>query len=225
LIEQRTAVIDWTNTESNADIVGEFAEDEDQSQGRPRLAAAIEACRKLGASLVVASTEVIGQGNPFYPRIMSVPVIKLPAPDRPLGHVKTVPAGTPSGLSLHFDNHAEGLRSDVYLCNNCTEPLGGATVRLTGATMDLVGEIDRCTAFAGQYPLSGPYVTPTQVVPIHTLEPGTAFLLTDYDDVLDGDLILVFDVSYIAPDGSAKKERAVIGKGGRPDTFVTVLPL
>jgi hypothetical protein len=196
LIEQRTAFAAWKNSHRDIETIAELTEDECRPNGRPILKAAIDQCQKSGASLVVGSTEAIGRGSPFYPRILSVPLIKLPTPNRPLGHVKPIPPDAPIGLSLHFDSHAEGLRSDVYLCNGSAEFTHDVVVHILGTTMSFSDGVYPPSE-ADKSAVSGDaYTTPTQIVRIETLPPGAASLITDYDALLDGDFIFVFEVSY-----------------------------
>ena len=196
LIEQRTAFAAWNNSHRDIETIAELTEDESHPDKRPVLKTAIDRCQKSGATLVVVSTEAIGRGSPFYPRIVSVPIIKLPTPDRPLGFVKPIPPDAPAGLSLYFDNHAEGLRSDVYLCNGSTEFTHDVVVHILGTTMSFSDRVYPASE-ADKSAVSGDaYTTPTQIVRIETLSSGAASLITDYDALLDGDFILVFEVSY-----------------------------
>ena len=76
--EQFEGVSAWARTGSHQ-VVAEFCEDENENGlgPRPALRAAVSACKKQNACLVIASTEPIGRGKPFHPRIVSVPTIKL----------------------------------------------------------------------------------------------------------------------------------------------------
>jgi hypothetical protein len=224
LIEQRTAFAAWKDSHRDIETIAELTEDECRPNGRPILKAAIDQCQKSGASLVVGSTEAIGRGNPFYPRILSVPLIKLPTSNRPLGHVKPIPPSAPIGLSLHFDSHAEGLRSDVYLCNGSTEFIHGGVVRILGTTMSFSDEAYPASG-ANSSTLSGDaYTTPTQIVRVETLPPGAASLITDYDALVDGDFILVFEVSYTFQ-SQTQQARAVMEKNASPTNFFTLKPI
>ncbi|XIA66782.1 recombinase family protein [Bradyrhizobium sp. TZ2] len=71
LEEQRAAVQSWL-TSHPATVKAEYIEPETDGFSRPHLREAIEACRQIGATLLIARTEAVGSGEPFSPRITSV---------------------------------------------------------------------------------------------------------------------------------------------------------
>ncbi|OJW65796.1 MAG: hypothetical protein BGO65_07665 [Afipia sp. 64-13] len=196
--------------------MAEFNEDESQLDGRPALQAAINLCQKLNATLIIASTEAIGHGPPFYPRIASVPVIKLPPPERPVGNTKPAPLNAPSGLSLYFDNHAEQRVVDVYLCNGSDHPVTSVALQVVNASLDFT----TCTLPINTTPRKGVYVTTTETKHVNQLPAKTACLITNYDILIDGDFLLISQMQWVIPNGAMVAGRAIVDKGHSAKGFV-----
>ena len=138
-------------------IVGQFTEEEGEHAGRPALAKAAALCKAQRATLVIVSTQAIGSGAPFEPRIVSVPVKILPQPNRPTLPVIPVPANSSAEVSLYLGAVHSG-RTPVYLCNPKTVPLLNVTVTAGGFSTDIPYD-QRCEpcavtikAFAGVAP-------------------------------------------------------------------------
>ncbi|GAA3842958.1 hypothetical protein GCM10022626_08280 [[Pseudomonas] carboxydohydrogena] len=165
--------------------------------------------------MLIASTEAIGHGEPFYPRILSVPFIKPPWPRRASGYIKPTAKNAPEGFSLFFDNHAEGYESDIYLCNGSDGTIANITARLVGATAVLDDLSPTATANDSRL-----LVTSTETRCMESLQPGHMGLLSGYNAIFDGDFLLICDLIYRVGDGSEAKARTIVDKGYNGRGFV-----
>ncbi|MBN8969353.1 MAG: recombinase family protein [Rhizobiales bacterium] len=213
--EQRSAIAGWVASHKDCKVVAEHTEYENGCSERPILKAAMQECKEKGACLLIASTEAIGHGEPFYPRISSVPFIKLPSPRRAPGYIKPAAKNAPEGLSLFFDNHAEGYESDIYLCNESDNTIANITARLVGTTAAL--DDLSSTAMANDSRL---LVTSTETRCMESLPARHMGLLSGYNAMFDGDFLLICDLVYRAEDDSKAKARAIVDKGHNGCGFV-----
>lgn len=204
--EQNSGVAIWTASDDTHQIIAEYMEDEDRLGSRPALRAAVAACKRQNASLLIASTEAIGRGKPFHPRVRSVPVIKLPTPVRALGYVKCAPFDAPDGLSLYFDNHAEARVCDVYLCNGSGVAWANVMLTISAVTTNL-SDLSPLSDLGSE---AGVISSSTAIRNVGLLPSARMTLVTDYDRLLDGDFILVCELTCR---GSGAKMRAIVDKG------------
>ena len=116
LEEQRLAVERWV-AENGATSTSYFVEEE-RGIERPVLAAAIEECKRQGATLRIASVEPIGNEAPFEPRIRSVPVAIIKRPPEPFEQSIPTPEKRPNPLFLLFGHSVFEGKIPVYLVNN-----------------------------------------------------------------------------------------------------------
>jgi len=215
ILEQRNSVAAWAADKQDREIITTYIEDE--SEGGPRyiLKTAIEACKEHNACLLIASTETIGHGQPFYPRIRSVPIVKLPTPYRPLGYIKALPTGAPEGLSLYLDNHAEKHLCDIYLCN-----ASGKTLRKLMVTIATINAYHNYITFQPQEGTGKSSSSRTTAPPIEQLALDHMILVTDYDVMMDRDSILFCDVTIEGETGIETSSRAIIDKGYSLGDFI-----
>ena len=132
MIEQRVMLATWCAAQAEAQsILAEFLEEEGEGVSRPSLVAAIAFCKARKATLVIVSMQPIGTGQPFEPRIASVPVAILPQPKRPTPSVIPLPAKSRDEVSLYVGTVENG-RVPVYLCNPKSVALTDVTVTIDG---------------------------------------------------------------------------------------------
>lgn len=214
IVEQRNIVGAWRVSQPDHEVVAEYTEDESDLGPRHALRSAVHDCKVRDTFLLIASTEAIGQGQPFHPRIFSVPFIKLPTPQRALGYIKEAPLDAPEGLSLYFDNHAEGTISDIYLCNGTDHCIESVTATLVGTTADL----DRFQS--GSLIEGYEITTSTETRHVQSLRPGQMSLISRYDAIFDGDFLLICDLAYRIEVDAEPRARVVVDKGHSGQGFV-----
>ena len=212
--EQHNSVAAWIAHHPNYEVIAEYIEDEIDFGPRNALKSAIDECRKKNAFLLIASTEAIGQGPAFHPRIFSVPFISLPAPPRALGYIRPSPLDAPVALSLYFDDHAKGLVSNVYLCNGMNHSINDVTTSLFGATANL----DNLPVAKSVE--SDVLVTSTETRHVRSLFAKEMSLISNYDVIFDGDFLLICDIAYQVEEGSKAKARTIVDKGYNGRGFV-----
>jgi len=215
ILEQRNIVAAWAASHADHEVIAEYTEDETDLGPRHILKMAIEECREQDAFLLIASTEAIGHGQPFYPRIFSVPVIKLPPPRRALGYIRATPAEAPASLSLYFDGHAAERMCDIYLCNGSADGMEGVTVSLVGATASL-DDLSPTINLSDD----GVLITSTETRRVECLPAKHMSLISNYDVIFDGDFLLICDLIYRAEGCSETKARAIVDKGHNGCGFV-----
>lgn len=138
LDEQRARLAGWSAT-NVCTVLQEFLEIEGNEPGRPRLAEAIAACRSKGASLVIVSTQPIGEGRSFAPRVASVPVIVLPP------QTIACPSVCRKGVCLWVGPMTDDL-IPLYLCNPQDIPLRNVIVRGSGLYLGTRNFIPTCSS-------------------------------------------------------------------------------
>jgi hypothetical protein len=218
LAEQHESVQSWLANRTTS-VIKEYAEAEGGESDRPQLRRAIEACRLTGATLLIARTEAIGAGKPFLPRITTVPVIVVPQPDRPIGYSRPASVVAPCGLSLHFDANAGSAGQPVYVCNRTGVTLEDVTIRISATTAHEFEDVE-VKPDGSRHLVSKQYDMPTQRIMVQRLAAGSEALITDYDPMIDGDLFLLFDVSYRDAAGLEQRSRAGVGTSGPDGPYV-----
>ena len=213
LEEQRTAVDSWLISHP-ATTKAEFVEPETDEFSRPRLREAIEACKRTGATLLVARTEAVGRGTPFSLRITSVTVAFAPESPLKLGYAILAAEKAPSGVTLHLPDRSVMNVMPVYLCNKTDQAMLDIKVNTVGITTHM-----SMSTPSGSAPLS---TTPTSLT-IEQLAPNTAVLIVRYDPMIDGDFITFYDVAFIDQRGQKQLIRTAIGPGGPSAKFVAVV--
>lgn len=208
MAEQRDAVSTWL-TGTGAAIRAEFVEVETDGLVRPKLRDAIALCRKTGDTLLIARVEAIGSGQPFIPRINSVPVNALPIVKRELGFITPAPASAPTGLCLHFPA-VRFAATPIYLSNSTGCDIQCISIRTFSVNVNALPE------------QAGYDVRTIQHLTIDKLADGFSALIGHYDAILDGEEAILTDVSFPIC-SELRTLRFYIGKGGPSDAYVTSL--
>lgn len=213
LLEQRNVVGVWAASHPDHEVIAEYTEDESGLAPRYLLKSAVEDCKEREAFLLIASTEAIGRGQPFYPRLCSVPYIKLPTPQRALGYIKAAPSEAPEGLSLYFDSHAEETVSDIYLCNGFDHCIDDVMASLVGTTANL-DHLPPADVVREDF-----LTRSNEIRHVKTLPPRQMSLISCYDTRCDGDALLVCDI--LQHTGTKHgKSRAIVQRGFGGGGFV-----
>ena len=163
-------------------VLREVIEDESDGAARPALAEAVALCKTEQATLVIVSTQPIGTGKPFEPRIASVPVTILPQPERPIPVVIPLPPCTGDDVVLYVDRAQNGYWP-VYLVN----PM---TVSLTEVTVDLGGFYTAVSHTESVIPLSG------STKALACVEPRTGQLIEPRNIMMEGESIDYVHVQF-----------------------------
>lgn len=212
---QLAAARAWVD-ERGAEIVGHHIEEEgghpDRITARPALAAAVCACKSHGATLLVASTEPIGSGHHFEPRITSVPVeVIRVAPKLPALSID-LPEGGPDRpcLRLHRLRGRGGNHIPVYFCNPGPQALADVVVASVGRLREsgLTLETSQSEKSLG------------------TVEPCSCVLIEVYDLVFDGDFVdfYGFEFEFEFADGARCRGKASIARGGPKHDRMAINP-
>ena len=159
VFEQRAMLTAWIEAQAALQhILAEFIEEEGEGVGRPALAAAIAYCKAQRATLVILSTQPIGTGQVFEPRIASVAVIVLPQPKRSLPFVIPLPAKSKEDVSLYIGAICNG-QIPVYLCNPQPIAMTDIVVTTDGLYTDLPKDM-------GWIPVGGPAQSFARIEPL-----------------------------------------------------------
>ena len=207
LDEQRAMLAGWLTSQADQpEILQEFIEVEASGLGRPAMAAAIALCKSQKASLVVVSTQPIGAGPPYDPRVASVPLIVLPQLHRPTPEVISLPAKSRNDVSLYVAAMHNG-RLPVYLCNPRPVALTEITVSYNG--------LDTSAGSGGKaIPFGRPQKTFARI------EPMTAQLLETRDPMMEGESIEMRGVRF--REGGETREGVAYFQGLFDPKFIEV---
>jgi hypothetical protein len=215
LEEQRAAVQSWLASHPDT-IKAEYIEPETDGFSRPHLREAIEACKQTGATLLIARTEAVGSGEPFSPRIISVPTAFAPKTPRDKGYIIPAPEKAPAGLTLYFPDRGSWHIIPVYLCNRTDQVMRD----IKASTVGITTHVSMSTP-TGSAPFS---TTPTSLT-IEQLASNTAVLIDRYDPMIDGDFITSYDVAYIDPKAQRQRRCCLIGSDGPSVMFLETFAL
>lgn len=178
LADQQASLAQWL-VDNRSEVVAQFIEVEGESAGRPRLAGAICASRRLGLPLVIVSLQAIGSGASFSPRVTSVPVIVLPQPAREAPQIIACPFGNREEVCLHVGRMVEG-RLPLYLCNPRDVALTNVTVRGGALQLGMADLIPTCSS----------------TLSFAFIEPQKCVLLEQHDVNLEGDFLDCLQIAF-----------------------------
>lgn len=151
----------------------------DPALGRPKLAEALDLCRREKARLVIGTTDAIGTAPAFMPDTGDVPTeIAWRAAD---AWDAVVPAPTEAAapfLGLHLGQRFVRNRRSLYLANRMGIALVDVTIRRSGWT-SAYGELVE--------------LEPSETALDHVAD-GTSRLAGDYDVFSDSDFILTWTI-------------------------------
>ncbi len=210
LKEQRDAVFYWL-TENSTAVIVEYVEAEEDGTSRRRLADAIANCKELGARLLIASTEPIGRGPPFEPRIQSVSVAIAPAASREIGYVVPSPPDALPGYSLYFPAYLVMRCMPVYLCNSTAQLLEDLQIITAGVTSKRDSQ-----------PEDGSPIASQREQPVHAsgalrgaprLPAYSSVVIDHYEPMIDGDEIVSYAISFTVAGAERKRLTALVGPG------------
>lgn len=202
LLEQRQAVDKWLR-DHRAKVEAEYFETEAGGFSRPQLSQAIEACRRINATLLIARTEAIGSGADFSPRIASVPVAVAGQPVRKFGHTTPAPVNAPSGISLCFSTQPGMKDFAVYLCNGTDAAIRNVNIRITSITSkESISEPTAINSERGG-----------EVLTLDRVERRAAVIVDHYNVLSDGEFISIYDVEFADTLSQRHLGRAFIGTG------------
>ncbi|MFG1416713.1 hypothetical protein V5F38_01160 [Xanthobacter sp. V0B-10] len=202
-LDEQKAAVAADLAQRDVTVVGEFCETDDGGLVRPALAAAQRACNADGATLLIASVEAIGRGNPFVPNISSVPVEFLPRTPEPPGSFIRCPVGRGEQVALWLRRHGDDRRLSVCLANPGAAPLT---------------EIERGSAgFTAKLPdpeTGGPLTTSVSTGSFPSLPAGHCLVVDTYDPLADGDDVTSYEVSFNDHHGQRRTGRIYVDSGG-----------
>ncbi|MFG1430428.1 hypothetical protein V5F44_07385 [Xanthobacter sp. V2C-8] len=202
-LDEQKAAVAADLAQRDVTVVGEFCETDDGGLVRPALAAAQRACNAAGATLLIASVEAIGRGNPFVPNISSVPVEFLPRSSEPLGSFIDCPTGRGEQVALWLRRHGDDRRMSVCLANPGADPLTGIEVTSAGITAQL-----------SDPETGGPLTTSVSTRHFPNLPAGQCLIVDHYDPLTDGDGLTGYEVSFADHDGQRRTGRIYVDSGG-----------
>lgn len=202
-LDEQKAAVAADLAQRDFTVVGEFCETDDGGLVRPALAAAQRACNAAGATLLIASVEAIGRGNPFVPAISSVPVEFLPRSPEPLGSFIDCPTGRGEQVALWLRRHGDDRRMSVCLANPGADPLTGIEVTSAGITAPL-----------SDPETGGPLMTSVSTRNFPNLPAGQCLIVDHYDPLTDGDGLTGYEVSFADHDGQCRTGRIYVDSGG-----------
>lgn len=220
LQEQRDAVSHWL-TENPATVVKEYVEAETDGASRPRLADAIDACKRTNAHLLIARTEPIGGGSLFEPRIRSISVFVFPKTQREIGHVILSPHDALPGYSLYFPDYRAIRCVPVYLCNNADRPLNDLQVTILGVTSKFENQPDVGSPIAWQ--MEQPVHASDALKDVRHLPAYSSVAIDHYEPMIDGDEIVSYAISFTIAGTERKQVTALVGPGCLTGRFVKLL--
>lgn len=217
LEEQRDAVSLWL-TKNPAPIIAEFVEQEVDGASRPRLAEAIETCKRTNARLLIARTEPIGSGSLFDPRIRSVSVAIAPKTNREIGHVILIHHDALPGYSLYFPDYQAMRAVPVYLCNNTDDTLRNLQVDV-GCISSKIESLPKVEEIADSPRKEPPLAPDTSDAP-SCLPARSSILIDRYEPMTDGETIMSYAISFVEPTGQQRQMTALIGPGKLTAPFI-----
>lgn len=217
LKEQRDAVFHWL-TENPTPVIAEYVEAEIDGPSRPRLAEAIETCKRTNARLLIARTEPIGSGSLFEPRIRSISVAIAPKTNREIGHVILSPHDALPGHSLYFPDYRAMRAVPVYFCNNTDDRLRNLQVAV-GCISSKIESLPEVGEITGSLRKRPPIAPDASGAP--TCLPARSSILIDmYEPMTDGEAILSYAISLVEPTRRQRRMTALIGPGGLTARFM-----
>ena len=110
----------------------------------------------------------------------------------------------------------------MSLCHPGPGPIRDVVVTSVGITTQWTQTV-MVGAGKAQRTVEVPLQTSTARECFELIEPGTCMPVDRYDLFFDGDFVTIYELTYTDPDGTPRRGRAIVGKGGPSGRWLTLV--